>query len=460
MKSSDKGQVFGKRASVKGTRLSVSPNKRHLVDQSGNPFFYLADTAWTLFKRLDHDDVDRYFNNRVSKGFTVIQAYVLRGLSVKNLYGDVPLVGNDPTKLDPGFFGNIDYIVNRANELGLVPGLVTTLGEHVRKKEKTGERFKQNEEIFNSANAFEYGRLLGERYKKHCVIWLLGGDRQPSNEDVVVWDAMGRGLKAGCDGVHLVSYHSGGGSSSSVWFHNHAWLDFNTIQSLHCSADPNYKLVEKDYALTPVKPTLDMEARYESHPDRNNMSVRMDAHQAREAAYWALLSGAAGHGYGCNDIWQMADDTKIESTLDYSFPLLPPTTNWYVAMDLDGAFGIKFIRKLLELRPWHTMIPDQSVIDAGQGDGENHIQAARAEDGSFLLAYSPMGSSISIHMDRVRGKTVKAQWYNPRLGVFTLIGEYANTGVRVFGTPFQGATHDWVLVLEDSGKRYSNELKE
>jgi hypothetical protein len=337
--------------------------------------------------------------------------------------------------------------------------MVTTMGEHVRKKEKTGERFKQNEEIFNPANAFEYGRLLGERYRKHCVIWLLGGDRQPSDEDVMIWDAMGRGLKAGSDGIHLVSFHSSGGSSSSTWFHNHAWLDFNTIQSRHCSADPNYELVAKDYALTPVKPTLDMEARYESHPDRNDMKVRMDAHQAREAAYWAVLSGAAGHGYGCNDIWQMADDTKIESTLDYSFPLLPPTANWYVAMDLDGAFGIEFMRKLLELRPWHTMVPDQSVIAAGQGDGENHIRAARAEDSSFILAYSPMGSSISIHMDRISGKTIKAQWYNPRLGIFTLIGEYANTGVRIFGTPFQGTQYDWVLILEDAGMRYSNELK-
>lgn len=455
---SEQGQIFRSRGPVKDARLLVSPNKRYLVDKSGAPFFYLADTAWTLFKRLNHAEVDRYFYNRLSKGFTVIQAYVLRGLQVKNLYGHLPLVNRDPTKLDPDFFENVDYVVNRANELGLVPGLVTTMGEHVRKQEKVGERFKQNEEIFNRTNAFEYGKLLGKRYKDHCVIWLLGGDRAPSDEDVGTWDAMARGLKDGCDGTHLVSFHSSGGFSSSTWFHNHSWLDFNTIQSRHRSDDPNYELVLQDRARTPVKPTLDMESRYENHPDGNNPAVRMDAHQAREAAYWAVLSGAAGHGYGCNDIWQLADDTKEESTSDYSFPLIAPTNNWHVAMDLDGAFGIMYMRKLMELRPWYTSAPDDSVIVAGQGSRTDHIPATRADDGSFVLAYLPKGGTLRVHMDRISGTTVKALWYNPLLGVFTRVGEYPHGGVREFRTPSQGEQYDWVLVLEDAQRGYPTEL--
>ena len=41
--------------SVKNLRLKVSPNGRYFVDQNGKPFFYLADTCWLLFQRLDHD---------------------------------------------------------------------------------------------------------------------------------------------------------------------------------------------------------------------------------------------------------------------------------------------------------------------------------------------------------------------------------------------------------------------
>jgi len=129
----------------------------------GVPFFYLADTAWTLFKRLDRDEADRYFINRVAKGFTVIQAYVLRGLEVTNLEGHLPLVDRDPTRFNEGFFQNVDYLVDRANDLGLVMGLVVTMGEHVSKEVKR-ERFKTPEQIFNEENAFVYGKLLGARY--------------------------------------------------------------------------------------------------------------------------------------------------------------------------------------------------------------------------------------------------------------------------------------------------------
>ena len=460
MSSSKRKPIFEVSNPVKDLKLKVSQNGRYFMDQYGKPFFYLGDTAWTLFKRLDHEEVDEYFKNRIAKGFNLIQAYVLRGLEVTNIYGHTPLVDNNPTKFDKDFFGNIDYIVNRANELGLVMGLVTTFGEHVRKGRNVGERFKREEQIFNVSNAYEFGRLLGKRYKDNCVIWLLGGDRIPT-EDMDVWDAMGRGLKAGSKGTQLVSFHGSGhreSPSSSYWFHNHEWLDFNTIQSGHGWAIPNYGDVLHDYGLKPVKPTLDMEARYEDHPDRRTNRGIMGAHQAREAAYWAVLAGAAGHGYGNNNVWQMHDENKVYSMNDYTFPLLTPNENWRTAIDSEGAFGIGYMRKLLELRPWYRLVPDESVIAAGQGEEEDHIQAARAEDGSFIIAYLACGNSVDIHMDKITGEKVKTQWYNPREGTFTYVGQFARAGVRKFTAPSSGEQEDWVLVLEDAGKNYAINL--
>ena len=37
-------------------RLRVSEDGRRLVTEQGDPFFYLADTAWTLPQRLKWDD--------------------------------------------------------------------------------------------------------------------------------------------------------------------------------------------------------------------------------------------------------------------------------------------------------------------------------------------------------------------------------------------------------------------
>ena len=48
-------------------------------------------------------------------------------MEVPNLYGDLTLMDRDPTKPNDAFFKNVDYVVNKANELGLVMGLVTLL---------------------------------------------------------------------------------------------------------------------------------------------------------------------------------------------------------------------------------------------------------------------------------------------------------------------------------------------
>ena len=449
--------------SVKGLKLKVSSNGRYLAKDNGDPFFYLGDTVWTLFKRLKREEVEEYLQNRAAKGFTVIQAYVLRGLGVRNVYGHLTLVDRDPTKFNEPFFENVDFVVNRANELGLVMGMVVTYGEHVR-------QVRSNEQVFNSSNAFIFGKNLASRYKNSSVIWLLGGDRVAAGDEEI-WTAMAKGLKEGSQNTQLVSYHGPGprtgptgptGYSSSFWFHNSDWLDFNMIQSGHRWAVPNYQFITHDYDLKPPKPTIDMEARYENHPDGPNTDVRMDAHQEREAAYWAMLAGAAGHGYGCNDMWQLYNPERMPAADDQSFPFerLRGTTHWRKAMDFEGAFSMGPMRKLFELRPWYKMVPDQSVIASGQGEGEDHVQAARASDGSFIVAYLPFGNPIKVQMDKISGKKVKAQWYDPRKGSWASIGEYPNTGAREFSAPSKGKQSDWVLVLEDASKNYPIKSKE
>jgi len=446
--------------SVKGMKLKVSANSRYLVDQDGKPFLYLGDTAWTLFKRLTREEADEYLQNRREKGFTVIQAYVLRGLEVKNVYGDLTVIDRDPTKFNEAFFKNVDYIVNKANELGLVMGMVVTYGEHVRQRYSD-----RGEQVFNTSNAFTFGKLLADRYKDNAVIWLLGGDRVGA-DDEAVWTAMAQGLKEGCRGTQLVSYHGGGPSpgvtnySSSFWFHTADWLDFNMIQSGHRWGTLNYEFITHDYNLKPVKPTIDMEARYENHPDVGTTGKRMDAHQERQAAYWNILAGAAGHGYGNNNIWQLWNPERMPALDDHSFPFtaLRGTTHWKKAIDFEGAFDMGHLRKLFELRPWYRMVPDQSLIAIGQGSGEDHIQAARAEDGSFLVAYLPFGNRVGIHMDKLTAPRLKAQWYDPREGTWVAIGEYTNRGIREFVPPSNGEQNDWVLVIEDQTKNYPTEL--
>ena len=186
----------------------------------------------------------------------------------------------------------------------------------------------------------------------------------------------------------------------------------------------------------------------------------MDAHQVRESLYWEVLAGAAGHGYGCADVRVFYDPELTPKIGDYSFARgVHENTHWTVAMDLPGAACMGFARTLFALRPWYKMVPDQSVIATGQGIGEDHIQAARAEDGSFLLAYLTLGSRVSVFMNKLTGPKVNAQWFNPRDGRFITIGEFTNLGVQEFTPPSSVDRDDWVLVLDDAAKKYRNQLQ-
>jgi hypothetical protein len=426
-------------------KLKVSPNGRYFVDQDGKPFFYLGDTCWLLFQRLNRQELDDYLKDRAGKGFTVIQAYVLRGLGPRHpdgttsLLGADPLTDRDPDRPNEAFFKNVDYVVNRANELGLVPALVTAKSWHVG---------KHPERVFDVRTAYTFGKFLGRRYKENAVLWYVGGDSVPGGEREV-WVAMARGLKDGSGGSQLVSYHGSGGTSSSTWFHKEDWLDFNSIQSGHGWGAKTYRFIARDYGLTPARPTVDMEPPYENHPT-GPKTPRIDTHQVRQGAYWAMLAGAAGHGYGALDLFYLYKDS------DGPFPRngFQP---WRKALAYAGARQVGLMRRLFGLRPWYQLVPDQSVLASGQREGANHVRAARAKDGSFLIAYSPVGDPLRIHMDKVAGAKVKARWYDPREGTWREIGVYANTGAREFTCPSQGPQSDWVLVLDDAAKGYPTE---
>jgi hypothetical protein len=431
--------------SVKGLRLKVSPDGHHFVDQDGKPFFYLGDTCWLLFQRLDRAEVEEYLKDRAAKGFTVIQAYVLRGLGKKHPDGNsslldaTPLLDRDPTRPNEEFFKNVDYVVNRANELGLVMGLVTAKSWHVN---------KHPEKVFDEKNAYAFGQFLGRRYKDNAVLWYPGGD-SPPGKDEAVWVAMARGLKDGSGGRHLVSYHGQGRTSSSDWFHKADWLDFNSIQSGHGWAAPTYQRVSRDYGLSPAKPTVDMEPPYENHPT-GSKTPRIDSHQVRKGAYWAMLAGAAGHGYGALDLFWLYKDADGP---------LPRNgfQQWRKALAYEGSRQVGLMRRLFELRPWHKLVPDQSVLSSGPGAGEDHLRAARAKDGSFAVVYLPRGGKVAVRLDKLTGKTVKARWFDPRDGKWREAGEFPNTGSREFAAPSAGDRDDWVLVLDDAAKGYPTE---
>jgi hypothetical protein len=429
-------------AAVPG-KLRVAENQRLLVYEDGTPFFYLGDTAWQLFHRLNREEADSYLNNRARKGFTVIQAVVLAelgGLTDPNAYGDLPLIENDPARPNEGYFRHVDYIVRKAEDFGLHIGMLPTWGSHWKTEGSRG--------IFTEVNARSFGRFLGERYRERAVIWILGGDHNPSNdEERRIITAMAAGIKEGDGGANLMTFHPRGPGLSSIFFHQENWLDFNMFQSSHAGRDhDNGLFADHDYALTPVKPTLDGEPRYEcitvgfyfSNADRLN---RFDDYDVRQAAYWSLLAGACGHTYGHSSVWQMWAPGRQ--------PVLNADIPWYEALDHPGAFQMGLIRRLFESRPYQELEPYPAMILDGPQEGGAKIRAARSRDRSFAFIYSPRGEKFTVDQNAIRGNRMKEIWYDPRYGTAYHVHTGDTKAMQTYTPPSSGRGWDWILILED-----------
>jgi hypothetical protein len=423
-------------------RLRVSDNRRYLVFEDGSPFFWLGDTAWEIFHRLAFEEAEFYCQNRQQKGFTLFHAVVLAefdGLGTPNRHGDLPLLHNDPLQPNEAYFQQVDRVIALGAKHGLYVGLVPTWGDKIELL-----AHGKGPIIFNPDNARQYGEWIGRRYRDvENLVWFNGGDRSGGGANTAIWNALGEGIKAQ-DPNHLMTFHPWGGGdgySSSEWFHDAPWLDFNLSQSGHVRHHlPNHALISRDYARTPIKPCLDGEPRYEDHavnwkPLENGW---FDDYDARQAAYWALFAGAFGHTYGCHPVWQF----RSELYEPISFARRP----WQEALDLPGAYQMTHVRRLMESRPMLSRVPDQSLVTDAR-DGGDHIRATRGDGYAFV--YLPQGGSVTVRPGVLTGQRFQTWWFDPRTGIARNAGVRDRADEMEFTASSVGLGNDWVLVLDD-----------
>jgi hypothetical protein len=441
-------------------RLKVSDNKRFLVREDGKPFFYLGDTAWELFHRLNRQEAAAYLKLRAEQKYTVIQAVALAeldGLTDPNAYGSLPLTDNDPTRpaITPGadprnpkqydYWDHVEFIVDEANRQGLYIGLLPSWGAWL----DDGRPGKNK--VLNAANAQSYGEFMGKRFGKKGVIWILGGDR-PADQTATIWRSMARGIAIGVNGKEdyqglTMGFHPNGGATSSRWFHDDSWLTVNMQQTGHGLADTVkcWERIAADYNRTPVKPVMDAEPLYEDHPlafRAKDYGYSFDAH-VRQRAWWDVFAGAFGHTYGNHSVWQMYTPKRK--------PINGPLFYWNEAIHRPGAAQMQYVRALIESRPFLSRVPDQSLV-ANPLEGADHVAATRGD--GYLFVYSAQGRPFTVNMGKISGVRVKAWWYNPRNGAAQEFDSFDNRGTHDFETPSQGFGSDWILVLDDAGRPF------
>ncbi len=415
--------------------LRVAQSNRYLEYSTGEPFYYIADTAWELFHRCSREEIESYFEDRSQKGFTVIQAVALSeldGLNTPNAYGESPLINNDPLNPNLEYWKHVDWAIRCAEKYGLFIALLPTWGDKVDLQWGVGPV------IFNCDNSYKYGEWIARRYSKFPnVIWVIGGDRDCNKGNEAVWRAMAKGVKS-VDKDHLMTFHPRGGTSSSLEFHCDDWLDFNMLQSGHWARYiDNYAMVSRDYNLTPIKPCIDGEPNYEDHAINWKEEFGwFDDDDIRRANYWAVFAGAMGAVYGAHPIWQMKHSQHT--------PVGDVRRNWDEALSLKGSRQMGYLHKLMRECQFNELVVDTTILSSHAGEGVDRQLAMRNEN--RIVVYQTIGGDSQLDLSGFEARKLLIKWFNPRNGEIYNESEIESNSQLVVSAPVAGV--DWILIIE------------
>ena len=415
-------------------------NARHLISGNGTPFFWLADSADALPRRLDRAGVDLYLRTRAAQRFTVIQAAACGGVDAlrrPNAYGLLPFDDGDLTRPNEGYFAHLDHVVLRANALGLAVAI-----------QPVGAGFAARGLV--PGPVASYTAFLARRYRDQAVMWVVGsGDGVEDADQRALWTAMGKTLREESRARQLIAYLPVAvPTQGAPWCQAQPWMDLALHRS-GLSPQP-WASIAAGYASEPARPLLDGDPGREDQPaPGGECDGRLSAHQERMVAYWSVFSGACGHTYANHSVCCFHDDT---TTGDEA------RTRWQDALHDPAAEQMHYLRQLLEARPYQSRVPDQSLLAQAQSDPARYQCATRGDDddfggdrGSYAFIYTPLQQPVTVDLTRLTGSLVEAAWFDPRTGRSIWLGQFPVRGLRTFTPPGED---DWVLVLDDSARNY------
>jgi len=449
--------------------IKIHKDNHFLSTLDNQPFFWLADTGWELFHRLDREEVQRYIKKRKAQGFNIIQAvvlYELQAFEAPNAYNDFPLVngeiekinltdGNSPENMEAyDYWDHVKYIMEVAAEHDMIIGLLPCWGEYVtaRKREPT---------IKTTQQGYDYGNFIGDWLKDYNdnIVWVLGGDRLPDErpKGPEIWRAMAEGITDAVNGKDtydnvadynktFMTFHCY--APSSRWFAEDAWIDMHTWGSYHERRDNEraFYVSWAEWDLKNYKPFVNSEPAYENLPinyDWANVSNgKFDDFDVRQIAYWSVFSGCAGHTYGAHEVWMMFKTKNL-------FPPLTDnlTTEWEGALEYKGGYEMKHLKDLILSYDFYSRKPDLEVLAENLNDPTGRLIACSGKD--YVMVYAPTGKDILLDKARIDFDISNTRWFDPRNGKKQEANYETKGDILNFEAPGEVERgNDWVLIVE------------
>jgi hypothetical protein len=418
------------------SRVCIGENRRFLVTQSGEPFFWLGDTAWLMLPRLSREDIDSYLRIRAAQRFTVIHlAAVVAGSASggeSNSYGHAPLTDGRLDRPVDDYFDHLDYVIARAAAHGIYVAILPWLA-----------RPGAAEVVGAGGEAALLAGYLARRYRDQPVLWMLAHD-QGDERALAEARAMAAVLREQGGGGQLIARLPGAVVPGGEVAPPRPWHDLELQGSGQGSASVWIGGGDWQQALN-GKRQLPAGAALDGQPGAL-ATLASNAAEVRRVGYWEVFAGACGFCFVDQLMWSFDDGGGKAGT-----------PGWREELFHVAAEDMQFLRQLVESRPYLCRIPDQGVLVGDVLSGPDHLRATRGADGpqgatgSYAFAFSAGGKPVTADLTKLTGSMIMASWFDPRSGVSTWLGQFAVRGKRAFQPP---SAEDWVLVLEDSARHY------
>ncbi|MBW0106845.1 putative collagen-binding domain-containing protein, partial [Pseudonocardia sp. KRD291] len=91
---------------------------------------------------------------------------------------------------------------------------------------------------------------------------------------------------------------------------------------------------------------------------------------------------------------------------------------------------------------------------------DKRITITSADDGSYVLGYTPAGGDVVLDLDLLSGDEAQPWWYDAGTGRTLKMAALASAGVARFPAPKEGGGPAWVLVVDDIAAGYGSPDRE
>ena len=197
-------------------------------------------------------------------------------------------------------------------------------------------------------------------------------------------------------------------------------------------------------ARTPRMPVINGEVCYEGILEASRQEVQ-------RFMFWAcILSGAAGHTYGANGIWQVNTEERPFGPSPHGRSW--GDTPWQKAYRLPGSQQLGWSKALLMKYPWWRFEPHPEWIEPHWSKENYVLPYAAGIPGEVRVAFLPVRGDSPRWKKIEPGVNYRAYFFNPATGKQHDIGPVTPDAAGDWQAPNPPIFQDWVLVLEATEK--------